>query len=195
MSFIKKICPNKNLNFENFELLNEKDPINTSHQLNPCLKGENIGLLTDAGCPNIADPGSLIVLLAHENDINVIPLIGPSSIFLAIMSSGLNGNNFSFIGYLPIKSGDRIKKIKKIEMISQKFNQSQIFIETPYRNEILFKELLKILNKNTYLCVAKNIGSSKEQIKTKKISYWKNANSFITKDPIIYIIHTNEIIF
>ena len=101
-SFVKKICPDKILNYENFELLNEKDPIQTSQQLKPCLEGKDIGLLTDAGCPNIADPGSKLILHAHQNNINVIPLVGPSSILLAMMSSGLNGNNFSFNGYFPV---------------------------------------------------------------------------------------------
>ena len=101
--FVKKICPDKILNYENFELLNEKDPVQTSQQLKPCLEGKDIGLLTDAGCPNIADPGSKLILHAHQNNINVIPLVGPSSILLAMMSSGLNGNNFSFNEHLQLK--------------------------------------------------------------------------------------------
>ena len=118
--------------------MNEEDPIATSKQLKPCISGENIGLLTDAGCPNIADPGAKLILHAHENNINVIPLVGPSSILLAMMSSGLNGNNFSFNGYLPIDKNERSKTIKKLEIQSKNNNQSQIFIETPYRNQSLF---------------------------------------------------------
>ena len=95
--FVKKICPDKIINYENFELLNEKDPVQTSQQLKPCLEGKDIGLLTDAGCPNIADPGSKLILHAHQNNINVIPLVGPSSILPAMMSSGLNGNNFASV--------------------------------------------------------------------------------------------------
>ena len=105
------------------------------------MSGENIGLLTDAGCPNIADPGAKLILHAHENNINVIPLVGPSSILLAMMGSGLNGNNFSFNGYLPVDKNERSKRIKKLETQSRNNNQSQIFIETPYRNQLLFDEL------------------------------------------------------
>ena len=128
LGFIKRICPEKEISYENFEVLDEDDPIITSKQLGPCMRGENIGLLTDAGCPNIADPGARLILHAHENNINVIPLIGPSSILLAMMGSGLNGNNFSFNGYLPVDKPERSVSIKKLETQSRKYNQTQIFI-------------------------------------------------------------------
>ena len=193
-AFIKKTYPQKEINYDNFELLNEDDQIETSKHLSPCIDGKNIGLLSDAGCPNIADPGSKLILHAHENNIKVIPLVGPSSIFLAMMGSGLNGNNFSFNGYLPIDENERLRKIKKLEIISLKNNQSQIFIETPYRNQKLLNEFLKVLNNNTYLCIAKNIGSNNEYIKTKKIHEWKKLKFAIDKEPTIFVFHSGEII-
>ena len=193
-AFIKKTYPQKEINYDNFELLNEDDQIETSKHLSACIDGKNIGLLSDAGCPNIADPGSKLILHAHENNIKVIPLVGPSSIFLAMMGSGLNGNNFSFNGYLPIDENERSIKIKKLEIISLKNNQSQIFIETPYRNQKLLNEFLKYLNNNTYLCIAKNIGSNNEYIKTKKIHEWKKLKFTIDKEPTIFVFHSGEII-
>ena len=193
-AFIKKTYPQKEINYDNFELLNEDDQIETSKHLSPCIDGKNIGLLSDAGCPNIADPGSKLILHAHENNIKVIPLVGPSSIFLAMMGSGLNGNNFSFNGYLPIDENERSRKIKKLEIISLKNNQSQIFIETPYRNQKLLNEFLKVLNNNTYLSIAKNIGSNNEYIKTKKIHEWKKLKFTIDKEPTIFVFHSGEII-
>ena len=194
IAFIKKTYPQKEINYDNFELLNEDDPVETSKHLSACIDGKNIGLLSDAGCPNIADPGSKLILHAHENNIKVIPLVGPSSIFLAMMGSGLNGNNFSFNGYLPIDENERSRKIKKLEIISLKNNQSQIFIETPYRNQKLLNEFLKVLNNNTYLCIAKNIGSNNEYIKTKKIHEWKKLKFTIDKEPTIFVFHSGEII-
>ena len=194
IDFIKKTYPQKEINYDNFELLNEDDPVETSKHLSACIDGKNIGLLSDAGCPNIADPGSKLILHAHENNIKVIPLVGPSSIFLAMMGSGLNGNNFSFNGYLPINENERSRKIKKLEIISLKNNQSQIFIETPYRNQKLLNEFLKVLNNNTYLCIAKNIGSNNEYIKTKKIHEWKKLKFTIDKEPAIFVFHSGEII-
>ncbi len=159
-----------------------------------CIEGKNLGLLTDAGCPNIADPGSKLILHAHNSNINVTPLVGPSSILLGMMASGLNGNNFSFNGYLPIDKKLRASKIKKLEFISKENNQSQIFIETPYRNTKLFDEFLKNLNNETFLCIARNIGSKEELIKTKKIYEWKESNISIEKQPTIFIFHSGSII-
>ena len=195
MGFIKRICPEKEISYENFEALDEDNPITTSKQLEPCLRGKNIGLLTDVGCPNVADPGAKLILHAHENDINVIPLVGPSSILLAMMGSGLNGNNFSFNGYLPVDKGDRSNRIKKLETHSKKNNQSQIFIETPYRNQTLFDEFKRNLNKHTFLCVAKNIGSKNQKIKTMQIKDWKSKKISLEKEPVIFIFHSGFIIF
>jgi len=190
LGFIKRICPEKEISYENFKVLDEDDPIITSKQLGPCISGENIGLLTDAGCPNIADPGAKLILHAHENNINVIPLVGPSSILLAMMASGLNGNNFSFNGYLPVNKNERSKRIKKLEIQSRNNNQSQIFIETPYRNQSLFDELKRNLNNHTFLCIAKNIGSKNEKIKTMQIKNWKSKKITIYKEPTIFIFQS-----
>ena len=195
MSFLKRVCPKKKINYENFKLLNEKDVIETSMQLNPCLKGKHIGLLTDAGCPNIADPGSKLIMHAHENQIKVIPLVGPSSILLAMMASGLNGNNFSFNGYLPIEEKKRIKKIKEFEINSKKNNQTQIFIETPYRNQKLYNDLIKVLNDQTFLCIAINVGSKNQRIKTMSAGNWKTSKIKLSKDPSIFIFHSSFTIF
>ncbi len=190
MGFIKRICPEKEISYENFEVLNENDPIITSKQLEPCTRGENIGLLSDAGCPNIADPGGKLILYAHDNNINVIPLVGPSSILLAMMASGLNGNNFRFNGYLPVDKNERSKRIKKLEIHSKNNMQSQIFIETPYRNQSLFDELKRNLNNHTFLCIAKNIGSKNQRIKTMQIKDWKSKKKSIEKEPTIFIFQS-----
>tara|TARA_B100001250_G_scaffold389458_1_gene388579 strand:+ start:445 stop:813 length:369 start_codon:yes stop_codon:yes gene_type:complete len=122
-------------------------------------------------------------------------MVGPSSILLAMMSSGLNGNNFSFNGYLPIDKNERLKKIKQLEVYSKNNNQSQIFIETPYRNNTLFEDLIKSLNNNTFLCIARNIGSKKQNIKTLSVNYWKRKKIILEKEPAIFIFHSGKIIF
>tara|TARA_B100001059_G_scaffold15176_1_gene12348 strand:+ start:972 stop:1340 length:369 start_codon:yes stop_codon:yes gene_type:complete len=122
-------------------------------------------------------------------------LVGPSSVLLAMMSSGLNGNNFSFNGYLPVDKNERSKKIRKFEIHSKNNNQSQIFIETPYRNQFLFDELIKNLNNNTFLCIAKNIGSKNQKIKTLQIKDWKSKKTAIDKEPTIFIFHSDLFIF
>ena len=144
--------------------------------LQPLIEGNNMGLMSDAGCPGIADPGADIIKLAHKKGIKVVPLVGPSSIVLSIMASGFNGQNFAFNGYLPIDKVERSKKIKELENICVKFKQAQFFIETPYRNEKMFDDLLKILQPNTQLLVATNITLSDESIQVKPISAWKKGN-------------------
>jgi 16S rRNA (cytidine1402-2'-O)-methyltransferase len=150
---------------------------------------EDIGLLTEAGVPAIADPGSEIVALAHARNIRVVPLVGPSSILLAMMASGLNGQNFAFNGYLPINSHERINKIKQLETRSQLEQQSQIFIETPYRNNKLLKDILATCNDQTLLCIAANICTNNEFIETHAIVHWRTKIPDLHKIPVIYIIH------
>lgn len=145
--------------------------------LQPLVDGNDMGLMSDAGCPGIADPGADIIKLAHKKGIKVVPLVGPSSIVLSIMASGFNGQNFAFNGYLPIDKVERSKKIKELENICVKFKQAQFFIETPYRNEKMFDDLLKILQPNTQLLVATNITLSDECIQVKPISAWKKSNA------------------
>ena len=148
--FIKRVTPGKSQPSLKLKVLNKyttREELNT--YMNPCLEGVSVGLLSEAGCPAIADPGADIVKLAHELNIRVIPLVGPSSIILALMASGMNGQSFTFNGYLPIDKGERKSKLKSLERLSSEQNQAQIFIETPYRNNKLLEDMVAILNPNT----------------------------------------------
>ncbi|OGS70232.1 MAG: SAM-dependent methyltransferase [Flavobacteria bacterium RIFCSPLOWO2_12_FULL_35_11] len=188
--FIKRIAPGKSqpsLIF--FSLDKYADQLEVSTYLDVCSKGISVGLLSEAGVPAIADPGAEIVKLAHQKNIRVIPLVGPSSIILAMMASGFNGQNFAFNGYLPIEASERKEAIKSLEKLSKDKNQSQIFIETPYRNEKLFVDLKSTLNPATKLCVACDITLSSEYIKTLEIKDWKNEHPELNKRPTIFIIH------
>ena len=145
-------------------------------------------MLSEAGVPAVADPGAAIVSLAHEKGVQVVPLVGPSSILMAMMSSGMNGQNFAFVGYLPIDKADRKKAIKELERLSKDKNQSQIFIETPYRNEKLFTDLKSSLTPTTQLCIATDITLPTEYIKTKEVKDWKHEQPDLHKRPTIFII-------
>ncbi|WP_103071481.1 SAM-dependent methyltransferase [Aquimarina sediminis] len=187
--FIKKVSPSKSQRSIILNTVNKyTDPSEIPDYLTPCLNGESIGLLSDAGCPGIADPGAEVVRIAHEKGIPVTPLVGPSSILLAMMSSGMNGQNFTFNGYLPIDKNERKSTIKRLEKTSLEKNQSQIFIETPYRNDKMFEDLKSILNTNTRLCIACDITLTTEFIVTKTIEEWKKAEIDLHKRPTIYII-------
>jgi len=188
--FIKKISPTKSQPSLELSLLNKfTEDIELNSFLDPCLKGHNVGILSEAGCPGIADPGADIVKLAHQKNIQVVPLVGPSSILLALMASGMNGQGFSFNGYLPIDKQERKQKIKQLERVSFEQNQSQLFIETPYRNEKLLNDLITILHPNTRLCIAADITLTTEYIKTLPASQWKKAKVELHKRPCIFIIH------
>ena len=189
-SFIKKICPKKNQDELIFFIINKKKYKSNTNYLKPCLEGHSTILMSDAGCPAIADPGSDIISLAHTNKLIIKPIPGPSSIILALMSSGMNGQNFSFNGYLPINKKERILKIKKIEKNSNLLSQSQIFIETPYRNNQLFNDLIRHLKPYTRLCIASNLTSKKEYINTMRIFEWKNIKIELNKKPTIFIIES-----
>lgn len=188
--FIKYISPNKSQKKLSIYTLNKfTQATELPEFLEPCLLGENIGLLSDAGCPAIADPGADVVKLAHLQDIQVIPLVGPSSIILAVMSSGLNGQSFAFNGYLPIEKSDRKREIKRLERISLETNQSQIFIETPYRNNKMLEDICKAVNENTSICVACDITLASEYIKTLPAKVWAKNKVDLHKRPTIFIIH------
>lgn len=188
--FIKKITIEKEQSILKLYPLNKKtSAIAMAEYLNPCLAGNDMGLISDAGCPCIADPGAAIVEKAYRLDIKVKPLVGPSSIVLAMMSSGLNGQNFAFNGYLPIDKTGRKKAIKALESKSQKTNQSQIFMETPYRNEKLLEDLKHILNLDTQLCIAYELTQAEEFIKTMSVERWKKIKVRFHKKPAIFIIH------
>ncbi|WP_047245140.1 SAM-dependent methyltransferase [Maribacter thermophilus] len=188
--FIKKISPRKSQPSLHLFTLNKfTEASELPNFLIPCSEGHDIGILSEAGCPGIADPGAAVVKIAHEKNIQVVPLVGPSSIILALMASGLNGQNFAFNGYLPIDSSDRKKEIKKLERKSREENQSQIFIETPYRNNKLLEDLQKTLAGNTRICVACDLTLPTEYIKTKNAANWKNEKIDLHKRPAIFIIH------
>lgn len=152
------------------------------------LKGKDIGLMSEAGCPGIADPGADVVLEAHRRHVQVVPLVGPSSILLALMASGFNGQKFTFHGYLPIDKGERSRKIKELEGQSRRESVTQIFIETPFRNNQLLSELLRTCHLHTKLCVAANLTSPEEFICTKSVAEWKQKNVDLHKIPAIFLL-------
>ena len=187
--FIKKICPKKIIEEITFFAYGKHDNIDLEKDfLQNILSGNDIGLISEAGVPAVADPGSKIVEYAHNYNIKVRPLVGPSSILLSLMASGMNGQNFSFSGYLPIEKKARVNKIKELEKIAIKKEQTQIFMETPYRNNKLFETLIKTCSLNTRLCIASNITTEKESILTKDISEWRNIKIDINKQPTIFLI-------
>lgn len=171
-----------------FELNKHSLPKEIENFLKNCEKGFSIGIMSEAGVPGIADPGAEVVNLAHQRNLQVIPSVGPSSILMAMMASGLNGQNFAFNGYLPIKNNERIKQIKLLEQKTMNENQAQVFIETPYRNDTLISDLLKNCLPETKLCIAANISSKGEMIKTQTIKNWKNHKPTLNKIPTIFIL-------
>ena len=187
---IKEVHPEKKQSELILFVLNKRTEVK-EHQdfIQPLLEGKNVGLMSEAGCPGVADPGAVIVKLAHEKGIQVVPLVGPSSILLAMMASGMNGQSFTFHGYLPIDKDEKRASFKTLERTSFEKNQSQIFIETPYRNNNLLEDLLQTLHPETHLCVATDITLPTEYIKTKRISAWKKETIDLHKRPTIFIIH------
>ncbi len=187
--FIKRVCPKKSQPDLILHSLNKYTKLEEIPSfLNSCLDGKIVGLLSEAGCPAIADPGADVVNIAHEKNIQVRPLVGPSSILLAMMGSGFNGQNFSFNGYLPIDKSERKTTIKRLEKLSFENNKSQIFIETPYRNNKMLEDLTSILHPNTKICIACDLTLNSEMIITKKASYWNKNKIDIHKKPTIFII-------
>lgn len=174
-----------------FVLNKHTDRSQISSFLAPC-KENHVGLLSEAGVPCVADPGGEIVALAQQKNIKVVPLVGPSSILLALMASGMNGQHFVFHGYLPVKPGERIKKIKELEQNSARLNQTQIFIEAPYRNNQLLKDIVAVGQSNTRICVASNITQSDEYIKTKTVAEWKKEKVDFHKKPTIFLLYSRR---
>lgn len=188
--FLKKagiLKPIDELTF--FEINKRSNTSNYPTYIKPLAEGKNIGVLSEAGCPGVADPGAEIVALAQEQGYKVVPLVGPSSILLSLMASGFNGQSFCFNGYLPIEQKDRIYKLKDLERLAFREKQTQLFIETPYRNMPLFKDILATLNNNTKLCIAVDITSNTEEIYTKTIEDWKKETKIdLNKRPCIFLI-------
>ncbi|MCE3226451.1 MAG: SAM-dependent methyltransferase [Bacteroidetes bacterium] len=172
-------------------LLNEHSkPGQMPDLLQPLLLGENVGLMSDAGCPGIADPGADVVKEAHKKGIEVVPLTGPSSIVLSIMASGFNGQNFAFVGYLPIEKPQKVKRIKELEQLAIKVSQAQFFIETPYRNEQLFETLLATLSPQTRFFIGMDITSKNQFLKSATIAEWKKMQKpLLNKVPVVFGIY------
>ena len=173
--FLSALKPEHPIQALHFATLNEHTTANELPELLvPLLDGHDVGIISEAGCPGIADPGANLVNLAHRNGIRVVPLVGPSSILLALMASGLNGQCFAFHGYLPIAEAERNRMISKLEADSARLKQTQLFIETPYRNDRMLSSLLAQCRPETLLCVATDITLSGEQIRTHSIAQWKS---------------------
>ncbi len=171
-----------------FRTLNEHStPEEIERLLDLFSDGEDVALISEAGLPAVADPGAALVALCHKNGIEVCPMVGPSSLMLALMGSGLNGQSFAFRGYLPAKTSQRRTAIKDAEKLSGSLAQSQIFIETPYRSDALLQDLISCLDASTRLCVAVNITSEHQYIKTLPVALWKRENLLIGKQPAVFI--------
>ena len=188
--FLIKASINKTIEELTFLVFNEHSKELDLHEFLACTsEGHDIGLLSEAGVPCVADPGSRIVAAAHELGIRVIPLTGPSSILLALMASGFNGQNFCFSGYLPADKALRVKKIKELERMIREKDQTQIFIETPYRNLQLFDSLIEACLEHTQLCIVADVTGENEYIASKSIGAWKKIRPDINKKPAIFLLY------
>lgn len=186
--FIKTLHPTHVMDTIAFAEIDKHNGPDKNLFINWLKAGHDVGIMSDAGCPGIADPGAELVAIAHGMNIKVVPLTGPSSILLALMASGLNGQSFAFNGYLPVKEPQRSKRIKELEQHSARENQTQVFIETPYRNNSLLADLLKTCNPSTRICIAQNITAPNELIKTQAASAWKKQPPALAKTPAIFLI-------
>jgi 16S rRNA (cytidine1402-2'-O)-methyltransferase len=190
--FIRALCPAKDLSRLSMVELNEHTPPEAlPDMLAPALKGHDIGLLSEAGCPAIADPGAEIVALAHRHDIEVKPLVGPSALLLALMASGMNGQSFCFNGYLPAKRPQLERELTRLEQRSTAARQTQIFIEAPYRNHLLMQTALKVLRPQTLLCVAVDLTLPAQWIKTRTAAQWRRfPPPDLHKRPAVFLMLT-----
>lgn len=187
--YLRKLDPLADIDgLQFFELNQHTDSRIIEEYLNPIFEGFDVGIISEAGCPGVADPGAAVVKHAHVKQIRVIPLVGPSSILLSLMASGMNGQNFAFIGYIPVKPAERVKAIKEIERRSGNEKQTQIFIEAPYRNTPLLNDLVNTLNDQTRLCVACDLTLATEYIKTQLVAQWKKGIPDLNKRPAIFLI-------
>ncbi|GHE29488.1 SAM-dependent methyltransferase [Sphingobacterium griseoflavum] len=168
-----------------------RNEVNYNELFRSIMAGRDMGLMSDAGCPGVADPGAEVVAEAHKRGVRVVPLVGPSSILLALMASGFTGQKFAFHGYLPIDKVERGRKIKDLENQSAREKQTQLFIETPFRNNTLFEELLKHLKKGTKLCIACNLTAPDEVVQTRSVAEWSNHKLDLHKKPTIFLIYVH----
>ncbi|MDD3488991.1 MAG: SAM-dependent methyltransferase [Paludibacter sp.] len=188
--FLKKINPATDIDSKTFYVLNQHTrPEEIAGFLKPLSEGREVGVISEAGCPAIADPGADVVAIAQEKGFKVVPLVGPSSILLALMASGFNGQSFAFNGYLPVQLADRTKAIKRLENRAHSEKQSQIFIETPYRNMKMLQDVISVCQPTTRLCIAADITLETEFIRTKTIRDWKKQLPDLNKRPCIFILY------
>lgn len=188
--FLKAVASEHALQTLNLRELNVHTPrTELSALLAPLKEGHDVGLLSEAGCPAVADPGADLVALAHQSGIRVMPLVGPSSLLLALMASGLNGQRFAFIGYLPTKDAERQKALHELEAESRKFRQTQLFIETPYRNQPLLEAILRTCQASTRLTLATNLSLPDESVLTRTVAEWKKATPpDIDRRPTVFLL-------
>ena len=188
--FLKKVERSINIDELTFYPLNKHtSPEDISGYLKPLQAGESMGVISEAGCPAVADPGADVVAIAQRKNLKVVPLVGPSSIILSVMGSGFNGQSFAFHGYLPIDPNERIKRIKTLEQRIYAEDQMQLFIETPYRNNKMMEDIVKNCRPQTKLCIAANITCEDEYIKTKTIKEWQGKLPDLSKIPCIFLIY------
>jgi len=188
--FLKKANPAIDIDSLSFFVLNQHtSPSEISSYLLPMDNGNDMGVISEAGCPAIADPGADVVAIAQLKNYRVVPLVGPSSILLALMASGFNGQSFAFNGYLPVQPADRVKALKKLENRVYAENQSQLFIETPYRNMKMLEDILNACQPNTKLCIAVDITLETEFIRTLSVTQWKKSRPDLNKRPCIFILY------
>ncbi len=188
--FLKKVDRDINIDELSFYPLNKHtSPEDISSYLKPLIDGNSMGVISEAGCPAVADPGADVVAIAQRKNLKVVPLVGPSSIILSVMGSGFNGQSFAFHGYLPIEPGERQKRLKELEQRIYSEHQTQLFIETPYRNNKMMEDILKACRPQTKLCIAANITCEGEYIKTRTVKEWKGKLPDLTKVPCIFLIY------
>lgn len=189
--FLKSVEKSIDIDTLTFYELNEHtDTRHIDHLLDPLANGEAMGVISEAGCPAVADPGAAAVALAHKKNLPVVPLVGPSSIIMAMMASGCNGQSFAFNGYLPVKPNERAGKLRQLENRAYKENQTQIFIEAPYRNAKMIDSILATCRADTTLCIAAGITTAAEFIKTKQIGQWKKSKlPDLAKIPAIFLLY------
>ena len=187
--FLKQVDPDIDIDGLTFYELNKHTEAEAvTGFLHPLEQGENMAVVSEAGCPGVADPGAGVVEIAHRKGLKVVPVVGPSSILLALMASGMNGQNFAFNGYLPVKSPERSRAISALEHKAVAGNQTQLFIETPYRNNALVADLLKVCAPSTLLCIAANLTGENEFIATKPVGQWKKQVPDLHKQPAIFLL-------
>lgn len=188
--FLKKVDREIDIDSLTFYTLNKHTSAeDISGYLKPLFSGKPMGVISEAGCPAVADPGADVVAIAQQKNLRVIPLVGPSSIILSVMASGFNGQSFAFHGYLPIEPGERVKMIKHLEQRVYSENQTQLFIETPYRNNKMAEDILRNCRPQTRLCIAANITCEGEYIKTRTVKEWQGKVPDLSKIPCIFLIY------